>query len=146
LIAPAALPIKKYWIAQTVKLVRKNTRDLTSFIKPGALRAVQCIDAPDGLMAFSRMHRYFTYSHRFGQMPLSHQIPDRPAWKVVFAFRQRSGNMDGNSEVIQSTRNLEIPPRSAKGRGGSGKSIFQSCCMVTGFLVLRTMMSNLMCD
>jgi 3-methyladenine DNA glycosylase AlkD len=48
LIAPAPLPIQKYLIAQAVKLLRRSARDLTAFIKSGALRAVQCIDAPAG--------------------------------------------------------------------------------------------------
>jgi 3-methyladenine DNA glycosylase AlkD len=48
LIAPAPRPIQKYLIAQTVKLLRKSARDLTAFIKSGAFRAVQCIEAPSG--------------------------------------------------------------------------------------------------
>jgi hypothetical protein len=48
LIAPAPLTIQKYLIAQTVKLLRITARDLTGFIKSGAFRAVQCIEAPAG--------------------------------------------------------------------------------------------------
>jgi hypothetical protein len=57
LIAPAPTVIKKYLIAQTAKLLRKTARDLTSFVKSGALRAVQCIDAPPGSQFHQNIER-----------------------------------------------------------------------------------------